>query len=391
MLTRNALITVIGSEGMENPAHDPRISMPYGRGRRSPLAIAEATPTTTSPTPTVTNRSRHRRRTTRTGGLACQMTKTPAAVARTPATRAARVSQGVRRSAIACSTRVSATSTTRTLFVTRTTTQATTTRTDRPSHHLPDALRCRGRGGGSPEGRRRLRTRSISGGAGRGTGTARTWWGVPAVAAPCRTMFHPEGHQGQPLWSRSGATVSTPARLPGGDARAASTRRIGARSRPGNGAATGPVRLQPGSPPIGGAADHDPVRVLRLPGEPDPGRGVRRGGPSPGTAGVDPVRDRHPGGGGAGAPAGRGGRGGRLPGDGPSVRPADGHRSAPGSRADVHGPPAHPGRSGCRRPTPRRRRPGPERVRRDGLVRHRTRGEVAVRPGPARPPAVVRR
>src|SRR3954467_3543935 len=112
-------------------------------------------------------------------------------VARTPATCATRVSHGVRTSAIAWRMRVSATSNTVTVPVTRMTIHATRTIALSPSHHLPEALRWRGRGGGSPEGRRRLRTRAMAGGAGRVAGMDRPGPGgacgndaMPADAPP---------------------------------------------------------------------------------------------------------------------------------------------------------------------------------------------------------------
>src|SRR5437762_1296620 len=63
MLTRKVLRTVIGSDGIENPDHDPRISISYGLGRWSALAMPAPISTTRMPTPIQTNRCRHRLRT----------------------------------------------------------------------------------------------------------------------------------------------------------------------------------------------------------------------------------------------------------------------------------------------------------------------------------------
>jgi hypothetical protein len=150
--------TVTGREGIENPAHGPRISTPKGRGRCSALARVDPMPTTTTPTPSQTNRCRHRRHTARTARLASHSTWIAVPVVSTAAASATQVSVGERSRLIDVSTEASATSTNMAVPVAMTTSQVTPTAQLSASHHLPDALRCRGSGGGSPEGRRRRPT-----------------------------------------------------------------------------------------------------------------------------------------------------------------------------------------------------------------------------------------
>ena len=145
-----------------------------------------------------------------------------------------------------------------------------------------------------------------------------------------------------------------------------------------------------GTPARGRLEGRRPLRLLRLPGEPDPGGGLRRGRAPGRCEGVGAARDRHPRGGRSGSPAGRRRRGRRLPRDGAAVRAA----GLPGAAADAGGD--------ARRPQPdagwargdrarRRCRRGPERLRRDRGLRRRPERPAAVGPDADRAGARVRR
>src|SRR5215207_7020829 len=299
------------------------------------------------------------------------------AVASTPRASMTGVRPGERSSLIACRTRVSTTSKTVIVPVMTTTTQMTRTTPLRPSQNLPEAARARGSGGGSPEGRRRLRTRAIAGGAGRGTGIERPGPGGacgsdamsadaapgtgsrPSPFVPLRRYGDPRPHTGE---GRRRATSA--GRCPRGAAA---------------GAALGLWRL-PGSP---GAADgDDPVRLLRLPGEPDPGGGLRGGGPALGPARLGAARDRHPRGGRAGPATGRRRRRRRLPRNGDPVRPPVLPRPAGDAGGPAPGAPTDARRARGAGPG-LRARGGPERLRRHHVLRRGERHRLALRPGSA--------
>ena len=369
--------TVIGSDGIENPAQRPMISTSYGRGRCSVLTMRRAEVDDHEPdadpdeqVPPPPQHDQHER------GWPPRGRRPPPAWRGPRRPSATRVSAGERTSRERLEhPGVGRRRTARRCPVTDDDDPGEDDRAASASHHLPDAFRCRGSGGGSPEGRRRRRTRRSAGGFrphDRPLPVAVTAGGsvaMPADAPPGRGVATP------PFGPR--AAVNLAASRTGGRRRARSTGRPRRRAGPAR-SPCGACSRRRRSGGAGTAGD-DPVRLLRLLREPDPGRRstprrpAARGCRCRCESGVGTARGRR-----AGARAGRRRRRRRLPGDGARVRPRGRRRTCPTDRRRCTRSSRSSGRPGCPVLDAVEGR-GPERLRRH----HGFAAEHGVRPAVA--------